>query len=139
MELSKQVVSLELSKKLKELGVKQESLYWWSEHTTPAMLWNESALSDVSVKDYPGYSAFTTAELGELLPPYIDVGDESLGQVIEIRTFTSDHSKGKWDVWYEGVDANNNPCDWWYQTAETEADARAKMLIYLLSQGLLTM
>lgn len=29
MNLENQVVSLELAKKLKELGVKQESLYWW--------------------------------------------------------------------------------------------------------------
>ena len=29
MQLEKQVVSLELAKKLKELGVKQKSLFWW--------------------------------------------------------------------------------------------------------------
>ena len=29
MELEKQVVNLELSKRLKELGVKQDSIWWW--------------------------------------------------------------------------------------------------------------
>lgn len=33
MELKDQVVSLELARKLKELGVKQESLYSWYERT----------------------------------------------------------------------------------------------------------
>jgi hypothetical protein len=30
MKLEEQVTSLELSKKLKELGIKQNSLFWWS-------------------------------------------------------------------------------------------------------------
>ena len=60
MELSKQLVSLELAKRLKELGVKQESLFWQSEHTEPATLWNELDLDDQLFADgRPHYSAFT--------------------------------------------------------------------------------
>jgi hypothetical protein len=32
MELEKQVVSLELAKKLKQLGVRQESFWYWEEN-----------------------------------------------------------------------------------------------------------
>ena len=32
MKLEKQVVSMEIAKRLKELGVKQESEYFWVEH-----------------------------------------------------------------------------------------------------------
>lgn len=66
MKLEEQVTSLELSKKLKELGVKQESLFFWSFY------------DDGNSKDNPGIafvdncnlsfmedlvSAFTVAEL----------------------------------------------------------------------------
>lgn len=76
MKLEQQVCSLELSKKLKELGVKQESLFYWSnccekEFTLECSLWhdietwewgNGHTLENVETK----YSAFTVAELGEI-------------------------------------------------------------------------
>ena len=73
--LEKQVCSLELAQRLKELGVKQESLWAWyettdrddtprlnrfDEHCTvctlPKQAWEEK------------YAAFTVSELGEMLP-----------------------------------------------------------------------
>lgn len=63
MKLEEQVTSLELSKRLKELGVKQESFFNWN---------NGKLESDHVMKNYNGYenciAAFTVAELGELLP-----------------------------------------------------------------------
>jgi hypothetical protein len=72
MNLEQQVCSLDFAKRLKELGVKQESLYLWSEHTTPATLWNEGAYETKYEHrtTYPCYAAFTVAELGEMLKPH---------------------------------------------------------------------
>lgn len=67
MNLEQQCVSLELAKKLKELGVKQESLYWWSEHTIPATLWAGLAADDNAIWNDMQYSAFTVAELLQML------------------------------------------------------------------------
>ena len=36
ISLDKKVFSLKPARRLKELGVKPESLFWWSEHTSPA-------------------------------------------------------------------------------------------------------
>ena len=71
MPLGKQVCSLDLAKRLKELGVKQDALYWWSTHTIPSTLWNRADL-DNSLEEYEGpafstYAAFTVAELGEFV------------------------------------------------------------------------
>lgn len=58
MTLESQVCSLELSKRLKELGVKQESLFYW----------NQGIVCDSSFKVIPeACSAFTCGELGELI------------------------------------------------------------------------
>ena len=139
MELKKQVCSLELAKRLKELGVKQESAFaWTADMETPDTKWR--LWSSGAIEEWVGpwrAAAFTVAELGEMLPPYISIGDDSLGEKVEVRTLTSDHSKGKWDVWYEGVDGNDERCDWYYQTDGNEADARAKMLVYLLEHNLM--
>lgn len=117
MELTKQVVSLELSRKLKELGVKQESLFIWSEHTKPETLWSVVTYEEKydHTPTYPTYSAFTVAELGELLK----------------FKFSShnDYFYGG-EYWY--IDTNDEQFH-----ADTEADARAKMLIYLLENKLI--
>ena len=74
MKLEDQVVSLELAKKLKELGFKQESYFsWWSyvndgdEFEQIKLLTDEQYENSDSVKYALGnesFSAYTVAELG---------------------------------------------------------------------------
>ena len=85
MKLEEQVCSLELAKRLKELGVKQESLFRW----THALAWSKSTDGRKTPgrgKDYVEYgnakahkdfiAAFTVAELGEMLPRRLELGSE---------------------------------------------------------------
>jgi hypothetical protein len=113
MKLEDQVCSLELAKRLKELGVRQESSFYWS----PAGFLKEGiSQNDKSVR------AFTVAELGELLPSFILNGED--------RKFLYCYADdlGYWRISYAK----------WGQTGiaiekrKNEADARALMLIYLL-------
>ena len=114
MELEKQVCSLELAKRLKELGVKQDSAFYWSEeyysHFRPErigrIILEREAQEKVPGGDWRCFSAFTVAELGEMLPPYT-----------------------KSYRYYGGFDCDleNKPP----KRADIEADARAKMLIFL--------
>lgn len=132
MKLEDQVCSLELAKRLKELGVKQESFWKWhcsvgkksgneawylypslgfSNHNAPSG--RTHTLQDES------YSAFTVAELGGMLP--IDIfsgrvkGTKSLGE-------------------FYGCFMNDQGGPSEYEM--TEADARAKCLIYLIENGI---
>ena len=118
MELEKQVVSLELAKRLKELGVKQESAFYWA-HWYDGL----TQLQTRDQKERPALltphggrefiSAFTVAELGMMIP-----GDYILP-----------YREGSHSAWV----APNR------ERALTEADARAKFLIYLISEkGILT-
>jgi len=78
MELRDQVTSLKLSKKLKKLGVKQDSLFWWKHHwvgnidnITDVDEWNIEFGKSKECK-YKNWgisfcSAFTVAELIKLL------------------------------------------------------------------------
>ena len=140
MELKEQVASLELSKKLKELGVEQESLWWWehhifggSEHRRPdsiiLRLEKDTKTTDgkrvefkddIYSKNY--YSAFTVAELGKRLPKEITMGE---GRIFH---FNQNYGWGEWIVYYR----NNLEI-----RANTEANARAKMLCYLIENNLL--
>jgi len=110
MRLEDQVCSLELAKRLKELGVNQESLYEWVER------WGDKTCgifpSDNDIVNTK-WSAFTVAELGEMLLPDI---------------YSYKTPDGSW------VCARKSPT--YLVDAETEADARAKLLIYLIEQGL---
>lgn len=127
MELTKQVVSLELAKKLKELGVPQESLFWHCHITYPKLKkkihFFRSKEERRIQKGGPVEiicSAFTVAELGDLLP------DEFISTVRENKKY---HIHGHYSANRESM---TYPSD-------TEADARAKMLIYLLTNKLITL
>jgi hypothetical protein len=61
--LEKHVVSLDLAKRLTELGVKQGSLFWWIEILGGYEIWHHS-----NTRNRKGGPAFTVAELGEMLP-----------------------------------------------------------------------
>lgn len=73
MPLEKQVTSLKLSQRLKELGVKQESLFWWDNGELPIRSDGKKRIPFVQYSkkgfaEYKNfYSTFTVAELGEML------------------------------------------------------------------------
>ncbi len=77
MELKQQVVSLELAKKLKELGVKQDSLFFYDglngDFELCCLVNNSDNITESDV------SAFTVADLGDMLPTSVTPSDV-LGQ-----------------------------------------------------------
>ena len=121
MKIEEQVVSIELAKEMKKLGAPQDSYFTWceygeyeSEYLAPL------SAAEINYKD--NYfivvhvcAAFTVAELGEMLPfnyqstkLYLDNGESTV-------EWCCCHSHKK------------QHCEY----ADTEADARAKMWLYL--------
>ena len=121
MQLEQQLTNLEYSQKLKELGVKQESIWYWTDLPEDdgktwvlqrEGLWNKGLM----------FSAFTVAELGELLRQGMQ-GSWARGE-------------GGWRCEYEPIKKYGI----WknvFINADTEANARAKMLIYLIENNLI--
>lgn len=154
MNIEGQVCSLELSKRLKELNVKQESLYAYvlSEFGT---INNESyenriILTHSEISNSPNkWSAFTSSELGEMLPNYVLSSDPEPfnGFRIYIEKFISVEGNNKINNWII-----NYHCDTVEVHGKQEffvkkltnniydpnlANAMAKMLIYLLENGMI--
>lgn len=73
MTLEQQVCSLELSKRLRELGVRQESLFWWYE------LYGEDrwTLAPLSKSGNHTLAAYTVAELVEPMKDWMNGNDEN--------------------------------------------------------------
>jgi hypothetical protein len=125
MKLEQQVTSLELSKRLKELGVRQESLFYFFGNKAELEAMRGYGGPEILLEgDYSWavrVSAFTVAEIGEMLPPGMP----------------SAHGKGmKWICFNE---FKRSPQEGYLMTGDTETDARAKMLIYLLENKLITL
>lgn len=132
MELRDQVCSLELAKRLNKLGVRQESLFvWWAyenplmrvfkEEDVPDNYWNVDSAKICSKNGVDWtYSAFTVAELGFLLP------DNCYSQK-DCGTLPIE-----W-ICHHTIDENQE--DIWI--ADSEADVRAKLLIYLIENGII--
>ena len=110
-----QLTNLFLSKRLKELGIKQESLWFYDGDGII-----RRTLTDKRFIHY--YSAFTVAELGNIL---IKRGSKLLTQVFEIgkRANLEDGIH----LIYDKVQA----------VSDTEANTRARLLIHLLENRLI--
>ena len=122
MRLEDQVCSLGLAKRLKELGVKQESYFfyeWYSDDShrlTCKCEWIHVQTTKIS--------AFTSAELGEMLPDFI-IKDGC-------DCYIKSQKKGdEYKIYIDGLVKVSIFFD------KNEADARAKMLIYLIENGLI--
>lgn len=141
MKLEQQVVSLELAQKLKELGVKQESFFIWKQCINKQLACYQiptvSTHKNVDNDDEIIASAFTVAELGEMLPS----GLSKDGKNYRIHIVNGNGLKYLDYVTYE----NGTPTfllqgyPMLANSKDTEADARAKMLIYLLENKLITL
>ena len=133
MKLENQVCSLELARKLKDLGVKQGSAFYVcvQEYSQFHLEENRHETVQIGTLIYTdpngeleasgkAIHCYTVAELGEMLPE----GSASYRRIIE-----------KWSCIppreMQGIATKT--------TSDTEADARAKMLIYLLENKLITL
>ena len=126
MKLEQQVVSLELAKKLKSLNVKQESLFVWSKQED-LKNWKCEYRKYFAVDMRRDIAAYTVAELGELLPTE---QNNRMG-------FFSGRAINGWfcEVKNYGV----MPFERLHVELQhdTEANARAAMLVYLIENELL--
>ena len=144
MKLETQVASLDLSKRLKELGVAARGYFKW--HFDPHHTWE--LCRSIEGWGGPEYAAFTVAELGEMLPAsvttphgyaYIESVKWMNGEGVELRyknTYTEKRRVRFGATEDEPWDETKT--EGFSQRCATEADARAKMLIHLLENKLTT-
>lgn len=136
MTLEQQVTSLDLSRRLKELGVKQKSLFWWSEnehdrYTGWVVFYKDEVLGTeerFSVDKEVHISAFTVSELGEMLP----------GAIV---TWSFADKSGCGVQFNVSLLGNKRPyvnSKLIEEHSDTLPDAMAKMLIYLVENKLIS-
>lgn len=144
MKIEQQVASLELSRRLKELGVKADSYFGWyqfkdsdkeNEWTVSDIklianlaesmeMANTTANTKFSLEYIPAY---TVAEIGEMLK-------ETIGEIPTSMFRNTIWMGGDIQKWYGTLETKNRDNAIY---AQTEADARARMLIYLLDNNLI--
>lgn len=125
MKVQEQVCSVDLSRRLKELGVKRNSIFCWherervgkSKHFT---IYYSGMNNPVDGSDLP---AFTVAELGEIL--------KVVNLVNGLKCYYTFWTGEEWAAWESeyGIYIDGNDI-----VANTEADARAMMIIHLIEQ-----
>lgn len=149
MNITDQVCSLELAKRLKELGVKQESIFVWEYYDDKcyAVKFISYAVMPDNYNKAQLYSAFTVAELGEIFPSYFE---KITNDKFKIFNFIQWKIGNKYMINYYSSypislanENTNADLHVRYHISNEhfielkEADARAKMLIYLIENGLI--
>lgn len=127
MKLEDQVCSLELAKRLKELGARQEGYFKW--------VCFGSKTSEPHWKLMPAewgvcadeFSAFTFPELWEELPHRLEA--DNLTSFLVIKKVEQNDDTIRTILNYEMISGTIHP---WCQNEENPANACAKMLIHLL-------
>jgi len=112
MNIENHVVNLELSKRLKKLGVKQESEFWWVKTQYDGWKIQNQKGSAFLGNIMPSISAFLSSELGDLFP----------------KDYCIEFNGDQW-MCYKEIPR--------IEYGNTEADARAKMLIYLIENKIM--
>lgn len=138
MKLEQQVCSLDLAKRLKELGVDQlHSLFIYRKYSLrekhDIMFDPKRNLAILSGMIQEELAAFTVAELGEMLPFFLkDNG--------WLNIWKRNIGAGEvWVVVYTEIEMDGSEKVYFDFDSPTEADARAEMLIYLLENNLITL
>lgn len=142
MKTEKQVCTIEQAGKLKELGVEQTSEYafifrlkeWQVNHIAEFNRWAFQQEQDL-IGARENYSAFTVAELGEML----ETNDD---QHFLMHSW-NDHG-GEWQTFLskrkesESEEQKDHFEDVHQEVGETEAEARAEMLIWMLENKIIS-
>lgn len=124
MKLEDQVCTLEQAKKLRELGITQDSLFYWIDRAGQSRVVFEKNIEFLD--QLPIISAYTVAELGEMLPySYLVVSDKVLGE----RIFT---------IWKLDDRLKLDNISGLHKYYENEAEARADLLIHLIENGIVS-
>ena len=139
MQLEQQVVSLELAKRLKELGFEQNGVFGYYKKNDEIVV----AMNPEIDIWYDGQdigelicSAYTVAELGEKLPKRIRFNGKT-GKLLKysqgVHLFFSDDGSRCYVNYTGGARMYDNHAT----LGDTEANARAEMLIYLKENNII--
>jgi hypothetical protein len=129
MKIKEQCVSLELAKRLKKAGIKQESFFWFAfcdDKWTLCQKDDDFFYNDANL-DPNVCSAFTATELGELLPSMIKLGNAHF-------FLTMNETR---QVFYQNPPDEEEYWDFEMNLDHTEADSRASMILHLLKYNLM--
>lgn len=129
-----QVTSLELSRKIKELGFPQDSLWRWVIYKRVKFTRLKQHYFDSEFNEEKWYSAPTVAELLELMPKTIELENNPFSYGINITTFGK-----KWIITYESdaLRIDSVPEDYHSEKDVNINNALAKMWIYLKENKLI--
>ena len=160
MKIKDQVANFELSKKLFELGFKSSHIFSWKEFCNDDYFGKKITFKTIYFKpedwrygkivyleDGDGhyfsddeyiineYPAYTVAELGELLPREIEHNKNDWSRAYYITFSYLSPIEDRFSepsVWYEDNDLYGEDMILHGSGGDTEADARAQMLIWLI-------